>query len=122
MRGTRWLVGLFVLVAIIGAVAGVRGSVAARDNNAPNTITAELIGQVLNPSPTVGAQYGYVSFLKGVETSAITAPGTTLSEQSALLTFYSHTNTDRVINNGPMRMIDRSGEVTFYVNSTPAGN
>lgn len=63
-----------------------------------------------------------MSFLNGVDTSAITAPGTTLSEQSALLTFYSHTNTDRVIDNGPIRVIDRSGEVTFYLNPTPSGN
>jgi hypothetical protein len=27
-----------------------------------------------------------------------------------------------VINNGPMRMIDRRGEVTFYFNTTPAGD
>jgi len=122
MRSTRGLWELLLLVALVGAAAVVGGSASARDNDAPNTITAELIGQVLNPSPAVGAQYGYVSFLKGVGTSAITAPGAALSEQSALLTFYSHTNTDRVINNGPMRVIDRSGEVTFYMNSTPAGN
>jgi hypothetical protein len=122
MRGTRWLVGLLVMVAFVGAVAGVGGAVAARDRNAANTISAELIGQVFNPSPAVGAQYGYVSFLNGVDISTITAPGATLSEQSALLSFYSHTNTDRVINNGPMRVINRSGEVTFYLNGTPAGN
>jgi hypothetical protein len=109
-------------MALVGAAAGVGRPVAARDSAAPNTITAELIGQVLNPSPAVGAQYGYVSYLKGVEISAITAPGATMSEQSALLTFYSHTNTDRVINNGTIRVIDRSGEVTFYVNQAPAGN
>lgn len=54
MSGRRWLVGLVVLTALVGAVAGVRGSVAARNSNAPNTISAELIGQVFNPSPTVG--------------------------------------------------------------------
>lgn len=122
MSGRQWLVGLVVLAVLAGAVAGVRGSVAARNSNTPNTISAELIGQVFNPSHAVGAQYGYVSFLNGVDTSAITAPGTTLIEQSALLTFYSHTNTDRLINNGPIRVIDRSGEVTFCVNATPAGN
>lgn len=79
-----WIGGLLVLVVIVGAVAGVRGSVAARDNQAPNTITAELIGQVLNPSPAVGAQYGYVSYLKGVEASAITAPGMTHDAERAV--------------------------------------
>jgi hypothetical protein len=40
----------------------------------------------------------------------------------ALLTFYSHTANERVINNGPMRAIDRSGEATFYFNTTTAGD
>ena len=57
--------------------------VAAKDTDTPNTISAELIGQVYNPSPTVSAQYGYVSYLKGLDTSAITSPGGTLSERSA---------------------------------------
>lgn len=123
MRSTRGLWGLLLLVALVGAVAVGGGSAGARDSAAPNIITAEVIGQVLNPSPAVGAQYGYVSYLAGLETSALTASGATLSEQSALLTFYSHTNTDRVINNGPMRVIDRSGEITFYLNPpTHIGN
>jgi hypothetical protein len=123
MQRTRHLGGLFVFATLIGALVFASGSAAKdKDGGGPNTIRAELIGQVLNPSPAVGAQYGYVSFLNGVDSSAITAPGAVLSEQSALLSFYSHTNTDRVINNGPMRVIDRSGEVTFYLNPTPAGN
>jgi len=111
-----------MLAALIGIVAFVGRSVAAKDNDGPNTISAELIGQVYNPSPAVSAQYGYVSYVRGLETSAITGPGGALSERSALLTFYSHTTVERVINNGPMRVIDRSGEATFYFNTTPAGD
>jgi hypothetical protein len=122
MRGTRLLVGLLVLAAVVGISVHVGRSAVAKATGGPNTISAELIGQVLNPSPTVGAQYGYINFLSGLDASVITAPGATLSEQSALLTFYSHTTTDRAITNGPMRVIDRSGEVTFYLNSMPAGN
>ena len=96
--------------------------VAAKDTDTPNTISAELIGQVYNPSPTISAQYGYVSYLKGLDTSAITSPGGTLSERSALLSFYSHTTVERVINNGPMRVLDRSGEATFYLDTTPDGD
>jgi hypothetical protein len=97
--------------------------VAAKDSDGPNTISVELIGQVYNPpSPAVSAQYGYVSYLKGLDTSALSGPGGTLSERTALLTFYNHTTTERVINNGPMRVIDRSGEATFYLNTTPAGD
>jgi hypothetical protein len=70
----------------------------------------------------MSAQYGYVSALKGLSTSAITAPSKPLSETTALLSFYSHTLTQRVINNGPMRAIDRTGEVTFYYTTTPHGD
>jgi hypothetical protein len=53
---------------------GCRGAEAARDSNTPNTISAELIGQVLNPSPAVGAQYGYVSYLAGLSLVRKAAP------------------------------------------------
>jgi hypothetical protein len=97
-------------------------SVTAKDTDGPNTISAELIGQVYNPSPTVGAQYGYISYLKGIDAAAITGPGGALSERTALLTFYSHTITERVINNGPTRVIDRKGEITLYLDTTPEGD
>jgi hypothetical protein len=122
MRSKLLLCGLLILAALAGALASVAGSVAAKDTDAPNQISAELIAQVYNPSPAVSAQYGYVSYLKGVDTAAITSPGGALSERSALLTFYNHTATERVINNGPMRVIDRSGETTFYLNTAPAGD
>jgi hypothetical protein len=122
MRITRLLVGLLALVALVGASTFIGRPAAAKDTGGPNTISAELIGQVLNPSPSLSAQYGYVSFLHGVDASAITAGGGALSEQTAMLTFYNHTTVDRVINNGPMRTIDRSGEATFYFNPAPAGN
>ena len=124
MRSRQLLGRLLILAAIAGALASVALPVVAKDKDTggPNTISAELIGQVYNPSPTLSAQYGYVSYLKGLDTAAITSPGGTLSERSALLTFYNHTTVERVINNGPMRVIDRSGEATFYFNTTPAGD
>lgn len=122
MRGKRLLGGLLVLAALLGMVMFVAQSVAAKDTDGPNTISAELIGQVYNPSPAVGAQYGYISYLKGIDTAAITGPGGALSERTALVTFYSHTNTERVINNGSMRVLDRKGEITFYLDTTPEGD
>ena len=122
MRGKRLLGGLFVLAALIGMVTFIAQSVAAKDTDGPNTISAELIGQVYNPSPAVGAQYGYISYLKGIDAAAITGLGGALSERSALLTFYSNTTTERVINNGPTRVIDRNGEITFYLDTTPEGD
>lgn len=92
------------------------------DTQNQNEISAELIGQVYNPSAQISAQYGYVSSLKGLANSAITGPSGVLSESTALLTFYNHTITQRVINNGPMRVIDRTGEATFYLTTTPHGD
>lgn len=122
MRSKPFFGGFFLLAVFVGVLASVSGSVAAKETNTSNQISVELIGQVLNASPKVSAQYGYVSYLSGIDTSTITAPGGALSEQSALLTFYSDTATERVLNNGPMRAINRTGEVTFYLNMTPTGN
>ncbi len=123
------LIVVMTLLVSFVPVQSAAATVAASASNATaasglmaNTISAELIGQVFNASPKVSVQYGYVSYLSGVEPSVITAPGGTLSEQSALLTFYSDTATERVLNNGPMRTINRSGVVTFYLNMTPTGN
>jgi hypothetical protein len=121
-----FLVILLVVVALAPTanLAATPGADAKEQTMADNRgeINAELIGQVYNPSPQMSAQYGYLSYLKGLATGAITAPGTPLSEQSALLTFYSHTATERVINNGPMRLVDRTGEITFYYTTAPHGD
>jgi hypothetical protein len=125
-RLSGFLVITLVAVALAPTInfAATRGA-DAQAQSEPATqgeITAELIGQVFNASPQMSAQYGYISYLKGLPTSAITAPSKPLSETTALLTFYSHTLTERVINNGPMRMIDRTGEVAFYITTTPHGD
>jgi hypothetical protein len=125
-RLSGFLVMTLVAVALAPAInfAATRGA-DAQAQSEPATqgeISAELIGQVFNASPQMSAQYGYISYLKGLPTSAITAPSKPLSETTALLTFYSHTLVERVINNGPMRMIDRTGEVTFYFTNTPHGD
>jgi hypothetical protein len=122
MRSKQFFGGFFLLVLFVGVLASVSGSVSAKEVKAPNKISAELIGQVLNTPPNVSAQYGYVSYLSGIDTSALITPGGVMSEQSALLTFYSDTATERVLTTGPMRAINRSGEVTIYLNMTPAGN
>jgi hypothetical protein len=122
MRSKQFFSGFFLLVLFVGVLMTVSGSAAAKEVNAPNKISAELIGQVLNTPPNVSAQYGYVSYLSGIDTSAIITPGGVMSEQSARLTFYSDTLTERVLTTGPMRAINRSGEVTFYLNMTPTGN
>lgn len=122
MRSKLILCGFLVLAVFVAACAPIVAPVSAKDIYSPNQISAELIGQVLNASPEVSAQYGYISYLGGFDTAALIGSGDGLNEQSALLTFYNDTTVDSVINNGPMRVIDRSGVATFYINTTPAGD
>lgn len=45
-----------------------------------------------------------------------------INERTAFLTFYSHTMTQRVTNNSPMRMIDRVGQLGIYLDNAPNGD
>jgi hypothetical protein len=47
--------------------------------------------------------------------------GGTVSEGTALLTFYNDTATQQVINNGPIRIIERTGTATIYLNPSGGG-
>jgi hypothetical protein len=76
----------------------------------------EIVGQVLNPSAQQSLQYGYLNFIKGLDRITTTA-GAAVSEATALFTFYNDTATERVINNGPVRVIDRTGTGTIFFDS-----
>jgi hypothetical protein len=76
----------------------------------------EIVGQVLNPSSQQSLQYGYLNFIKGLD-RITTTPGAAVSEVTALFTFYNDTATERVINNGPVRVIDRTGTGTIFFDS-----
>jgi len=78
----------------------------------------EVVGQVLNPSPQQSLQYGYLNFVRGLD--RITTSGNVVSESTALLTFFNDTVTERVINNGPIRVVDRTGTGAIYFGSGSA--
>lgn len=79
----------------------------------------ELVGQVLNVSASQSLQYGYLNSVPGLET---VATGSSVSETTALLSFYNDTTTQQVINNGPIRIIDRTGTSTIYFNASGGGD
>jgi len=81
-------------------------------------IAFELVGEVLNPTATQSIQYGYLNAVNGID--RITSQPGPVSEANALFTFYNDTTTQQVINNGPMRIIDRTGNSTIYLDT--AGN
>lgn len=89
----------------------------AQDGHPSNPqIGYEIVGQVLNPSPQTSQQYGYLNVVKGLD-RITTSSGATVSETTALLTFFNDTTTERVINNGPIRVVDRTGTGAIYFGS-----
>jgi len=98
------LAALLVVVPVLAADTG------GPHEQADAQIGYELVGQVLN-SGAQSLQYGYLNYVRGVPRIATTG---TISEASALLTFYNDTTTERVINNGPIRVVDRTGTSTIY--------
>lgn len=79
-------------------------------------VALEFVGQ-FNNTPTTSQQFGYVSKLAGLD-SIFT--GTPNNESTALFTFVTNATTDRVIANGALRIINRTGTTTVYLNTPPS--
>jgi len=103
--------GLLLMTPLLWADGGENGA---------SKIGYELIGQVLNLSPQQSLQYGYLNNVAGLDRISIN-PGL-ISESTALLTFFNDTKTERVINNGPIRVIDRTGTGAIYFDESGSGN
>src|ERR1700757_5292849 len=84
----------------------------AEDQNA-----LEFGGQ-FNNTPTTSQQFGYVSSITGL--SPIFSSTTPQNETTALFTFVTNATTDRVISNGPLRIVNRTGTTTIYLNNAPS--
>jgi len=79
-------------------------------------INLEYIGQGLVVSPAEVYQYGYFTHVAGVENLFSGAPN---DASTAFFTFLNELSTTRVTDNGPLRIVDRQGTATIYLN--PAG-
>jgi hypothetical protein len=77
----------------------------------------EFAGQVTNPTPTTSIQYGYFTYVEGVDTLFTGSPE---NEATALLTFFREATNVRVVADGPLRVISREGTTTIYLNFAPA--
>jgi hypothetical protein len=126
MVKSRLAVGATLGVVLVGSSTvafgqstSLNAGVAVRDMR--TGLSLEIVGQVQNSapgvSPAASIQYGYVSYLRGLP--IFTGQP---SESTALLTFYTDTTTTQVINDGPMRVIDRKGTLTIYKDSAANGN
>jgi len=109
-----------ILRCAVILLAGDSIAFCAGEANSRNSIGYEFVGQVLNASATQSLQYGYLSSVPNL-VSISTAAGP-VSEANALLTFYNDTTTQQVINNGPLRVIDRTGTSTISVNPSGGGD
>jgi hypothetical protein len=93
-------------------------------------ITFEVVGQVTNfppagaGQPATSQQYGYLSLINGLTADQIfTTPVPTLqNEATAFFTFFTDSITERVISNGRLRIVNRTGTTTFYFDETPDGD
>lgn len=79
----------------------------------------EFTGQVTNPSPTTSSQYGYFTYVRGVDSLFSALPA---SEATARFTFFREAANVRVVNNGPIRVISRTGTTTVYFNESPGAS
>jgi hypothetical protein len=96
-------------------------SVGSHDGVQARDLTLELVGQVQSSapgvSPATSIQYGYLSHLSELPVFKAEPH----DESTALFTFYTDTTTRRVINNGPIRIINREGTMTIYSDPTASG-
>jgi len=111
------LLALLALVVIALASSGLarsNGAWVIRMPGGRNVI--EFVGQV-NNTPTSSQQFGYLSRIEGLDAVFSSSPQ---NETTALFTFVTNATTDRVIVNGPLKVINRSGTTTIYFNSAPS--
>ncbi len=86
-------------------------------------IAFEFVGQVTNFAPTPAAplgssnQYGYLTVVRGIDNLFSGSPH---NEATAVLTFFNEATTTESVSNGPLRITDRNGTTTIYLNSAPA--
>jgi len=129
LRGLRkWAAPALVVGALAAPTAvafafaqGTTLSVRSHHVTKVRDLTLELVGQVQSSAPGVSPgtsiQYGYLSHLGGLPIFKAEPQ----NESTALFTFYTDTTTNRVINNGPIRVINREGTMTIYSDPTASG-
>jgi hypothetical protein len=96
--------------AAIALAALCAGAVVWADNVSPfhGQLLMEYVGQVINGSPitTSSNQFGNLQAVAGVD-------------PSLQLTFFTQALTIKVVANGPLRIVDRTGTTTIYLASAP---
>ena len=80
-------------------------------------VVYEVIGE-FNNSGLASQQFGYFVDITGLDN--VFSSTTTKNETTALFTFVTNATTFQVVNNGPFRIVDRTGTTTIYLNNGPS--
>ncbi len=101
-----------------------------RDDNEPaqinfvqGKIAFEFVGQATNFAPTPSAplgsahQYGFLTAVRGIDNVFTGSPH---NETTAMFTFFNEATTAESLTDGPLRIVDRNGTTTIYLNTGPA--
>ncbi len=121
---------LFATVLLAGSVSS-RSRVSAEshhDTIAIETghVVLEVAGEVNNLAATADAplgssqQFGYVSYLEGIDSVFTDPTPANQNETTAMLTFFTDVKTTRTTPHGPFTIIIREGTTTLYRNTAPA--
>lgn len=95
----------------------------AQINFVQGKIAFEFVGQATNFAPTPSAplgsahQYGFLTVVRGIDNVFSGSPH---NETTALLTFFNEVTTTESFTDGPLRIFDRNGTTTIYLNTAPA--
>ena len=115
MRAIRqisfWLAGALVLS--MGLSASAQATIPVSEEQ----VLYEVIGE-FNNSGLASQQFGYFVDITGLNN--IFSSTATKNETTALFTFVTNATTIQVVNNGPFRIVDRTGTTTIYLNSGPS--
>lgn len=115
MRATHhvcfWLAAFLLCIGLGAASAQITIPVSEEK------VVYELMGEFNNSGPA-SQQFGYLSGVTGLDN--VFSSTTTKNETTALFTFVTNATTFQVVNNGPFRIVDRTGTTTIYLNNGPS--
>jgi hypothetical protein len=116
------LIALIAFLFLIGAFTSVYPDVRVIRplTTGIGDVAFEVVGQVSNLPPNISNQYGYLSLIYGLSAEQIftTADPAAQNETTALFTFFTDAVTERVIANGRLRIVNRTGRTTIYFDDT----
>lgn len=110
-RVSLWVAAAFLLSLGLNASAQITIPISQ------DQVLYEVIGEFNNSGPA-SQQFGYFADITGLNN--IFSSPTTKNETTALFTFVTNATTIQVVNNGPFRIVDRTGTTTIYLNNGPS--